>query len=190
MLGVGISVEFGARDITVPTKILRELKEFPPSIYDEAEDAIIQRSAERAANIKSKRVRKTTYKIRKKRHDKGIAVPTYVGSEAIPNVSWQVGNRTGTFLKDFSSGSSPGVETILSKDYRVKNGLFIYRIATEEFADEYPVIFEEWLMGKGFLPADGFLDFGEEFESEVAGILERSVLREIERKTKSAKGNK
>lgn len=187
MLGVGLSIEFGARDTTIPTRILRKLKQFPSNIYDDVETAILNRSAQRASQIMSHRSKKSTYEIRKRQHRKGIQVPTYKGQLQVPNDSRAVGDRTGTFLGDYSKGEEPGVEKILSKEYRIQNGLFVYRINPEAYSYEYPLIFEEWLQGKGWVPEDGFLDFGEDFDQYIAGLLEFAVLREIDKKIENTK---
>lgn len=182
MLGMRLNYELGMKELAIERTLKRALKTFPPHIWDNVEAEVIAMSSQRASEIQSHKVSKMTHRLRLWRKKQGIGVPTYVGQTEVPVGGWKVGRRTGTFLHDYSRGTSPGVEVTIGNEQRVQNGSFNYEIVVDAFENQYPYIFEDYLKDRGIVPEGGLLDFGEEQENHFIDMLEKVVYSEISKK--------
>jgi hypothetical protein len=198
MLGAKLEVIYNAKDANIGNHILKKLGSFPPSIWFEIEKELRQLASTRAAEIGSHSVAPATYKWRKAARKRSGAggegvrggewsglVETYNGTFSEVNDSHQLGDRTGTFIKDYSDSREPGVTmavgTHLAGRGVVQNGSFSYKINADEFANEYPRIFQDYLIGKGIIPDDGYLSLDEGREEQLLNSLGEAAWRQIQR---------
>ena len=202
MIGAKLELEYNANDANIGNYILKKLGRFPPSIWFEIERELRQLATTRAAEIGSKSVASATYAWRKaarKRSGGGGRdkskwdglVETYKGTFSEVNDSRKLGDRTGTFINDYSNSQEPGVTMSVGTHLGtgvVQNGSFSYRINADEFAKEYPRIFQSYLISKGIIPDDGFLSLDEGREEQLLNSLGEAAWREIKSELGAAGG--
>lgn len=182
MLGMRLNYELGMKELAIGRRLKRMLGTFPPHIWETIKAELVVMSTQRASHIKTHRVKPSTHKIRQSYKKRGLGVQTYSGQTAVPVGGWKVGNRTGTFLHDYSTGSPPGVITEIGKEERVENGFFNYEIDVNAFHDQYPYTFNDYLFERGIIPSGGLLDFGSDAENLFLDKLEQNVWVELKKK--------
>lgn len=146
-----------------------------PEVWDEFEDFVKETLRKRATDIVRYGVSPATKKWRKKMVAAGGTVKT-IGDRDTPVLnSPRVGRRTGTFINALRT-SDPEVVNIeiSSGEGGIPNGRFSYKFDEEKFHNSYPLIFQDYLVGRGIVPPDGFLGFSEEAESgEIDRLMEK-----------------
>lgn len=193
MVGTKLEIEYNANNANIGKYILKKLGKFSPNIWFEIEKELRQLATTRAAEISSHTVAPATYQWRKFARKKSSGggrggsewnglVETYKGTFSEVNDSHKLGDRTGTFINDYSNSQEPGVTTSIGTHLSpgvVQNGSFSYRINADEFAGEYPKIFQDYLVKKGILPDDGFLSLDEGREEQLLNSLGEAAWREV-----------
>lgn len=188
----GMTFKYDAKIWDVKRDLLRSLKEVPISFWEEVEEYIRGYAKELTAEIKGARVAPSTEKQRKKLARLGIGVETYKGTFKVPNANARVGDRTGTFLSDFSNLSPPGVEISYARDsysLRLKNGTFLVKILVDQFSRTYPIWFQKYLINRGLVSDRGFMDLtSDEHQFAMIALIRKKIIFHVTQKFGSYPG--
>ena len=190
---IDMKVTWDPKDLLVPMKILKKMSSFSQDTWEGVEDTVSSFTSDTSKRIKGKRVKPGTYSWRKgyAKYKGGKKVETYRGQMQVPNVSWAVGDRTGTFLDAYSNLEEPGVTIWQGTPWGgakrgygtpIKNGSFSIQINPDQFAQikgwgGYPNFFQNYLIKKGILPKDGFFGLSAPVQKTIMYALETKVER-------------
>jgi len=186
-----LKVSWSPIDVSTPMRILKKMSSFSQDTWDGVTNIVSAFTSETSNEIRGNRVSKGTYSWRRGYDKIGKNVETYRGQKQLPNVSWTMGGRTGTFLDAYANLEEPGVtiwkgvpwEGVKRKGYGVpiENGAFSIQINADQFAQiknsswgGYPNFFQDYLVGKGILPKLGFL--------HIPGPVQDTIMHELSSK--------
>jgi hypothetical protein len=164
-----ISVEMRGNFKDVARGVDGLIQLIPLSVWNPVIDELKDVLREKVRTIKRKRVRRSTYKWRKKMS--GKSVETHSGEfDSVLAPSYVAGARTGTLLGDIDLAKEPWI--VFDIDRMEDGSVLMFALNEELYSRGYPKYFSVWLESHGVEEGLGL----HEADTEIAaGILEKEV---------------